>query len=71
MHEPKPTVKRGPGNPRPVTYPIVLHVRPRVMDAEVLDRYCTVTHRRASVGFCRKFYSGGREEAVAPVCGRD
>jgi hypothetical protein len=21
--------------------------------------------------FCRKFYSGGREEAVAPVCGRD
>jgi len=22
-------------------------------------------------GFCRKFYSGGREGAVAPVCGRD
>ncbi len=22
-------------------------------------------------GFCRKFCSGGREGAVAPVCGRD
>ena len=44
-----PVVKRGPGNPRPVTYPVSLRFRPRQADAEVFERYCAATRQPAGV----------------------
>ena len=70
MREPKPTVKRGPGNPRPVTYPIVLHVRPRVTDADVLERYCAVTRRKASIVLRQLLETWAQQPTIRAIAAR-
>ena len=49
MSDTAPIVKRRRGNPRPVSYPRVCYFRPHEADADVLERYCAVTRRKASI----------------------